>query len=234
MTMPSGALSIARWVHDTWEDFYGWLAYGDPHQRIPSLIILLRYTHDFMKEHSLTYWIDFGVLLGAIRHHGQLIPWDYDLDVSMLEEDWQRMEEILKTRLVEEGKGVVTDNPFRVKFECAGCWRFYYHDCWVDILKCKLSRDKKYIVSMLPEDCKMGEVYPDHPTEDVFPLNIVEMYGIHDVPVPNNPHGYLARIFGNYQRCRKIPLFFLWIYHPVMAFQTFIWAPFTAERQKRK
>ena len=51
--------------------------------------LLLDKFAEFCEEHNLHYTLAYGTLLGAIRDKGW-IPWDDDVDVAMLREDWNR------------------------------------------------------------------------------------------------------------------------------------------------
>ena len=52
------------------------------------------------KRHHIRYWLIGGTLIGAARHQG-FIPWDDDMDVQMLREDYLKMIEILPRELDE-------------------------------------------------------------------------------------------------------------------------------------
>ena len=54
---------------------------------------LLKMLVDFdriCKENGIRYWLSSGTCLGAVRHHG-FIPWDDDVDVDMMEEDYEKL-----------------------------------------------------------------------------------------------------------------------------------------------
>lgn len=63
--------------------------------------ILLKMFSDKCAEQGLHYWIDFGTLLGAVRHKG-FIPWDDDTDVCMMKTEYEKLWKLLPTMFPKE------------------------------------------------------------------------------------------------------------------------------------
>ena len=59
------------------------------------MLDMLTFLDEVCEENNLTYWLDSGTLLGAVRHGG-FIPWDNDADICMPRKDMLKLEKILK------------------------------------------------------------------------------------------------------------------------------------------
>lgn len=59
-----------------------------------SMSLLLK-CDEVMKKENISYMLDAGTLLGAVRHKG-FIPWDDDADICMMREDYDRFLKIAK------------------------------------------------------------------------------------------------------------------------------------------
>ena len=59
---------------------------------------LLKIIEELCKKHNLRYFSAFGTLLGAVRHKG-FIPWDDDIDIMMLRDDYEQFLAVAKEEL---------------------------------------------------------------------------------------------------------------------------------------
>lgn len=65
------------------------------------MLEILKAVDKICRAHDIPYWLSSGTLLGAVRHGG-FIPWDDDLDIEMLRDDYLRLLPLLREELPEQ------------------------------------------------------------------------------------------------------------------------------------
>lgn len=82
-----------------------------------ALLTLLVAFDRVCKELNIPYILFAGTLLGAVRHKG-FIPWDDDLDVMMLREDYERF--------LQEADAVLDQEKFYLQKEFSQHWPMFF------------------------------------------------------------------------------------------------------------
>ena len=59
---------------------------------------VLQKIDEICEKHGIRWFADSGTLIGAVRHRG-FIPWDDDLDICMLRDDYIKFNEVIKREL---------------------------------------------------------------------------------------------------------------------------------------
>lgn len=61
---------------------------------------LLNLFVNICNKHGITYWLDYGTLLGAQRH-SSYVPWDDDIDIGMMRTDFNKLLDVISSELEE-------------------------------------------------------------------------------------------------------------------------------------
>lgn len=136
------------------------------------------------RENGLKYYLHAGTLLGAMNHQG-FIPWDDDVDISLLREDYEKFLQVMEGQFAERYfvQNFKTDPFFqnnRSVLRVLGTSLVYYHDdgnksrkeIGLDIVPldtapdCPLLRwiqQKEIWILDAAVQIKQGEIIPHHP-----------------------------------------------------------------------
>jgi len=155
-----------------------------------------------LKEKNIPFWVDCGTCLGTYRYGG-VIPWDFDIDLAVLEPDFENVKHALNKLdknkyIVQDWSGRTKPNTYlKVYVKETGVLIDIYHFA-ID----PVAKTLTYIVSnedsiFLPESWKIRERRHTAPVtyDVVFPLKKAEFDGI-EVLVPNKTKEYLQSKYG--------------------------------------
>jgi len=67
------------------------------------LLELLKEIDEICKKHNITYYIDGGSAIGAIRHRG-FIPWDDDIDIVMTRDNYNKFYKVIQKEIRDDRK----------------------------------------------------------------------------------------------------------------------------------
>lgn len=59
---------------------------------------LLTFINKICEKHNISWWLDYGTLLGSIRHEN-FIPWDDDIDIGVMRKDYHKFIEVMYDEL---------------------------------------------------------------------------------------------------------------------------------------
>lgn len=73
------------------------------------MLEILKVVDEICEKHDIHYWLSSGTLLGAVRHKG-FIPWDDDLDIEMMRDDYLKFMQIISNELPDQFILQTSDN----------------------------------------------------------------------------------------------------------------------------
>lgn len=150
---------------------------------------LHRYVGETLTAFGITWWADYGTLLGAVRHGG-MIPWDKDGDLGILASDFHRVL-LLEHAVRSVGMGWHISRHGTAKFRCSmknktNVDTFAWH---------RRPNGMMYRKEYAAVDRYKGREFSE---SILFPLSTVQYEGL-TLPAPRDPEAFLTMRYGDWK-----------------------------------
>ena len=164
-------------------------------------IAALKEIVDLLEQNNIVHWIDCGTCIGAYRYGG-IIPWDWDIDLSILLPDHDNVKKILST--LDPEKYQIQDWSSYEKPK--SFLKLYVKETknFIDIYHYQINEEEKtvgyfftYLDSPFPDSWKTAEIkcMPRLKYEQVFPLKKATFDNL-TVRAPNDVVAFLQSKYG--------------------------------------
>ena len=156
---------------------------------IKLLYQLMKDVHQILENNNIEYWADGGTLLGAIRHKG-IIPWDDDLDIGIMNTEYNKFKKLKSVfkkcgyKLVKHWLGYKICYKNRKNIE-----GFDYSYQFLDIVSYKKKENK-----IVPSLKKVRDIWPNYYflIEEHYPLKLYKFLFL--MPLDPPRAGIIANI----------------------------------------
>ena len=117
----------------------------------------------FCDEHDIKYSLAYGTLIGAIRHKG-FIPWDDDIDIIMMRDEYERFVSMYKSEEFDLVDGDQQANHLKVRISDRNTClvfqnsetnnKYYESGVWVDVFPIDMVPDNPLYYSFMKKTIK--------------------------------------------------------------------------------
>ncbi len=168
-----------------------------------------------LRDMGAVYWIDGGILLGAIRENGTLLAWEDDVDISVLLDDettWSSLRDTFSKRGAKDGYYV---DPFEKKsyitisYDPPRTWPFIWErnrmrgEIRLDLVtyRCAMSGGRSVLERQLLKGAMPSTESGWHgvPKETLLPTSTINFLGA-AIACPNQPEAFLRILYGDFEK----------------------------------
>lgn len=156
----------------------------------PKIIEMLKYISVLFKRENISFWLDKGTLIGALRN-SRMISWDNDVDLGVWFSDNKRIMDLAPKILEEDGYSLEVSTATQLIFK-------YSPVCiWSICLNGWKVKDKEAYIPQYPQyHC---------PKENVQILDKIMFEG-EEYPCPQHPEICLTNFYGDWKTPRVLSL----------------------------